>query len=316
MAHGRDETSSSTRWGSYSRRRSPPRLLVLCASMQLSMTDTTEWTCPTCSASVTTPYCSACGERQPHLHELTLRGMLHQAFEAFTSLDARLWRTLGALVRRPGALTVHYRDGRRRPYIGPFALFLLTNVLFVAMELLPGSNIFSTPLDQHLHNQPWSALAQDLVTHHLAENETSLDAYAPVFDQSVAKNAQSLVILMVLPFALLLPVLFRRSRMPFAVHLAFSLHFHAFLLLLISAALLIPSFDLLMGGAGLASPSLDNGIAVGLLLISALYLYFAAGRVYGSGTTQILKAALLALATGGVFLGYRFILLLVTLLTT
>lgn len=288
----------------------------VCASMQLSMTDSTEWTCPTCSASVTTPYCSACGERRLHLHELTLRGMLHQAVEAFTSLDARLWRTLGALVRHPGALTVHYRHGRRKPYIGPFTLFLLTNVLFVAMELLPGSNIFSTPLDQHLHNQPWSALAQDLVAHHLEETKTTLDAYAPVFNQSVAKNAQSLVILMVVPFALLLPVLFRKSRMPFAVHLAFSLHFHAFLLLLISAELLIPATDRWLGGAGLASPALDNGLAISSLLISATYLYFAAGRVYGSGTTQMFKAVLLASAAAGIFLGYRFTLLLVTLYTT
>jgi len=285
--------------------------------MQLSMTETAEWTCPTCGASVTTPYCSACGERHLHLHELTLRGMLHQAVEAFTSLDARLWRTLGALVRHPGALTVDYRDGRRKPHIGPFALFLLTNVLFVAMELLPGANIFSTPLDQHLNNQPWSALAQDLVAHHLEDDNTSLDAYAPVFDQSVEKNAQSLVILMVLPFALLLPVLFRRSREPFAVHLAFSLHFHAFLLLLITAALLIPAIDRWLGGAGLASQPLDNGIAVGSLLISAVYLYFAAGRVYGgSGATQTFKAVLLALAAGSIFLGYRFTLLVVTLYTT
>ena len=281
------------------------------------MTDTGRWTCPTCSAVVTTPYCSACGERQLRLHELTLRGMLHQAVEAFTSLDARLWRTLGALVRRPGALTAHYRDGRRKPYIGPFALFLLTNVLFVAMELLPGSNIFSTPLDQHLHNQFWSPLAQDLVMHRLEDRETTLDAFSPAFDQAVARNAQSLVILMALPFALFLPVLFRKDRMPFAVHLAFSLHFHAFLLLLISAELLIPATDRWLGGAGLASPVLDNSLAISSLLISAIYLYLSAGRVYGGGgRTRIFKAAMLALIAGSIFLGYRFTLLLVTLYTT
>lgn len=281
------------------------------------MTDTTLWTCPTCSSPVTTPYCPTCGERQPHLDELTLRGLLNQAVEAFTSLDARLWRTLGDLLRRPGALTVLYHHGPRKPYIGPFALFLLANVLFVAMELLPGSNIFSTPLDQHLHNQPWSPLAQDLVAHRLADKATTLDAYSPDFNQAVAKNAQSLVVLMVLPYALLLPVLFRKSRMPFAVHLAFSLHFHAFLMLVISAALLIPAIDMWLGGAGLGSRPLDNGIAIGSLLISAVYLYVSAGRVYGGrGPTRILKALLLALVAGGVFLGYRFTLLLITLYTT
>ena len=68
--------------------------------------------------------CPACGERRIQLSELTVRGLLHQAVEAFTSLDARLWRTLGDLLRRPGALTVLYHHGPRKPYIGPFALFL------------------------------------------------------------------------------------------------------------------------------------------------------------------------------------------------
>lgn len=281
------------------------------------MTDTAQWTCPTCNARVVTPFCPACGERQPEPNELTLRGMLRQAVGAFTSLDARLWRTLGDLLRRPGALTVLYRHGPRKPYIGPFTLFLTTNALFVALELLPGSNIFSTPLDQHLHNQPWSPFAQGLVRHRLADTGTTLAAYAPVFDQMVAKYAQSLIILMVLAFAILLPMAFPTSRTPFAVHLAFSLHFHAFLLLLISAALLIPAANLWLGGAGLASRSLDNGIAIGALLASAVYLYVAAGRVYdGSGTARILKAAFLALGAGSIFLGYRFTLLLVTLYTT
>ena len=285
--------------------------------MQHTMADTTQWTCPACSAQVTTSFCPACGERHPELHDLTLRGLLRQGVEAFTSLDTRLWRTLGELVRHPGALTDLYRLGPRKPYIGPFALFLLTNVLFVAMELLPGSNIFSTPLDQHLHNQPWSPLAQDLVRHRLADTGTSLEAYAPIFDRAVANNAQSLVVLMVLPFALTLPVLFRRTRMPFAVHLAFSLHFHAFLLLLISAALLIPTLDRSLGGAGLASRPLDNGIAIGTLLASAIYLYIAAGRIYGgSGTARLVKAVLLALTAGSIFLGYRFVLLVITLYTT
>jgi len=286
-------------------------------SMHNSMADTPQWICPACDTPVTTPYCPACGERQPHPHELTLRGLLRQAVEAFTSLDGRLWRTLGNLLGRPGALTVLYKHGPRKPYIGPFALFLLTNVLFVAMEALPGSNIFSTPLDNHLHNQPWSPLAQELVSHRLEEMQTTLDAYAPIFNQAVARNAQSLVILMVLPFALFPPMLFRKSRMPFAVHLAFSLHFHAFLLLLISIALLIPVIDLWLGGAGLASRRLDNGIAIGSLLICAVYLYLSAGRVYGgSGITRISKAVLLVLAAASIFLGYRFMLLLVTLYTT
>lgn len=110
---------------------------------------------------------------------------------------------------------------------------------------------------------------------------------------------------------------FARAACLFAVHLAFALHFHAFLLLLISAALVIPAIDLWLGGAGLASQPLDNGIAIVALLISAVFLYVSAGRVYGGrGATKAFKAVLLAVATGSIFLAYGFVLMLITLYTT
>src|SRR4026209_1593755 len=165
------------------------------------MMDADPWTCPACRTSVVTRFCPDCGESRLHAHDLTLRGLLHQALEAFTSLDARLPRRIWALVRRPGFLTVRYGEGPRKPYVGPFALFLLANLLFVGMEALTGSNVFSTPLQKHLHNQPWTELAQSLVSQRLETTGKSLETYAPVFDQAVARNAQSLIILMVLPFA-------------------------------------------------------------------------------------------------------------------
>ena len=282
------------------------------------MTDPGSWTCPTCNVEVATPYCPSCGERRLHARDLTLRGMLHKAFEAFTNLDARLLRSVRCLVQRPGALTLLYLHGPRKPYIGPLALFLLANVLFVAMESVASSNVFSTPLDKHLHNQPWSGLAQQLVAQHLAATKTSLAAYAAVFDPKVAAHAKSLVILMVLPFALLPPLVFRRHPRPFVAHVAFSLHFHAFMLLLLSASLLVPIADVvLLGGPGLASQLLDNALAIGLLLVCAVYLYLASGPVYETrGATRVLQTIALTMAAMAIFLGYRFALLLITLQTT
>jgi hypothetical protein len=109
---------------------------------------------------------------------------------------------------------------------------------------------------------------------------------------------------MVLPFALLPPIVFYRSSRPFAAHLAFSLHFHAFMLLLISIALIIPAVDVLFGGAGLASQKLDNAIAIVLLGLCATYLYLATGTVYGaSGAIRVFKAVALVVAAASIFLG-------------
>jgi hypothetical protein len=281
------------------------------------MANTRPWTCPACSSTASSRYCAVCGEERPQPHELTLRGLLRQAMVACTSLDARLLRTSSTLLRQPGALTAYYLQGRRKAFIGPFAFFLLANVLFVAMEALTSSNIFSSPLNKHLHNQPWSELAQRLVAQRLLATHISLEAYAPVFNQAVAAHAKSLVALLVIPFALLPPLLFHRQRLPFAAHLAFSLHFYAFMLFLISAALLIPWFSVLSGGPGLSSQLLDNSIAVGLLALCTLYLYLATRRVYhGRGAVGAVKLAILVLAATGIFLGYRFLLLLMTLYGT
>jgi len=52
------------------------------------------------------------------------------------------------------------------------------------------------------------------------------------YDQAAILNAQSLVILMVLPFTLLTALIFVRHEYPFVAHVAFSPHLYSFVLLL------------------------------------------------------------------------------------
>ena len=278
------------------------------------MTDTPPWTCPSCERIVSTPYCPTCGERPLHAKELTLRGLFRQVFEAFTNIDGRLLRSFRCLVSRPGLLTVAYLKGLRKPYIGPVSLFLVTNVLFFATESLTGGTVFSTPLDSHLRTQPWSPLAQTLVAHRLAELHTTIDVYAPRFDAAVALHARSLILLMALWFTVMPAIVFRRGKHPIAVHTVFALHLYAFLLLLFSVATTVPAVNLLHGGARSTSDNLDHALSIGLILACAVYLYFAIGRVYGgAGTGKAVRAAGLAVGMSAIVLGYRFVLLLITL---
>ena len=171
--------------------------------------------------------------------DLTVRGVFAQLVKALSGIDGRLLRSLRTLVRHPGTLTTAYVAGRRKPFIGPFQLFLVANVAFFTAQSLTHMRIFSSPLDSHLYHQDWSAAAQRLVAHRLASSDMTLERYAPLFDQAVVLNAKSLVVLMVVPFALFLPLLFLRSRRPFATHVSFALHLYAFVLLLFCVALAI-----------------------------------------------------------------------------
>lgn len=280
------------------------------------MTPVQAWTCPSCRIGVGTPFCAQCGEKAPAVRDLTLRGMLAELMLAIGSLDGRLLRSFRLLLNRPGALTVAHINRQRTPYIGPFQLFLIANVLFFAAQSMTGANILSSTLDSHLNQQDWSATARALVAQRVEALQTTPGRYAPVFDKAVVLNAKALIILMALPFTLLLPLVFARSRQPFGAHAAFALHLYAMLLLLFCVSLSVAAVHVLAGGAGLLSPMLDNVLSVFNLAVCTGYLYAAIGPVYGErGVARAAKAGLLALAVAAIVLGYRFVIFLITLYT-
>jgi len=91
--------------------------------------------CRNCGASAPGAYCPACGqdtrERLP-----TFAQFMRDATGRYVAFDGKLWKTLAALLFRPGFLTREYFAGRRRRYIGPARLFLVSSlVLFAALRL-------------------------------------------------------------------------------------------------------------------------------------------------------------------------------------
>lgn len=280
------------------------------------MTQASTWICPTCRTPVTTPFCAECGERRLTARELTLGGLATEAAEALTNIDGRLLNSFRCLITRPGALTVAFLEGRRRPYLGPVALFLVANVIFFAIESLTGGLVFTTPLESHLNTQPWGPLAQVLVARRLADLQTTLDVYAPRFDAALALHARSLILVMAVAFGLLVAAVFRRGQRPFAAHAAFSLHLYAFMLLLFSIANTIPAAGVPFGAARSPSQLLDAILSISLVIACGVYLFVAIEKVYGwRGTPRLLAAVGLTVGVAAIVLAYRFALLLLTLYT-
>ena len=274
------------------------------------------WFCPNCRLEVPTPFCPRCGERPIQTADLTFGGALARILHAATSIDGRVLRTFRRLLRHPGTLTRAYVDGQRKPYATPFAIFLIANVLFFTVQSLTHISVLGSTLDSHLHLQDWKDLAQVLLDRRLQATNTTLAAYAPVFDRAVVVNAKSLVILMVLPFAGLLALLFIGQRQRFMAHLAFSLHLYAFLMLLFSLAVLFAKLVSAFGGPGIESAGMDNGLSLFNLAVSGLYIHAALGPAYGiSGMQRFLKALALTLAAPALVLAYRFAIFLITLQT-
>ncbi|WP_280154387.1 DUF3667 domain-containing protein [Piscinibacter sp. XHJ-5] len=275
------------------------------------------WTCPTCNQLVRTPFCARCGEEPIPPRDLTFRALLEKVVHALTNVDARAARTIRCLLVRPGELTLSWTRGVRKPHVAPFQLFLIANVMFFALQWLTGLNVFSSTLASHMHQQDWSELARSLVARRLEATHVPLDRYAPVFDRAVVLNAKSLILLMTLPFALLLPVVFLRARRPFMAHMVFSLHLYSFLLLLFCVGLLAAELSRWAGAGGLDSPRVDTVLSIALLIACSVYLYLAIGPVYQArGAMRVVQTMVLAIAVASIVLGYRFVLFLITLYGT
>src|SRR5207302_494249 len=72
---------------------------------------------------------SACGQRlEPPVHSVW--HFTKVAFEDLTHADSRLWRTLTALLFKPGYLTREFLAGRRARYLPPVRLYLVLSVVF------------------------------------------------------------------------------------------------------------------------------------------------------------------------------------------
>jgi len=275
------------------------------------------WTCPACNVTVTTPFCATCGEERLPAHDLTLRGLAKKLLHGLTSIDARAARSSWKLLHRPGELTLAWVSGIRKPYVAPFQLFLIANLLFFAVQWATGENVFSSSLDSHLHHQDWSELARSSLALRLEQTHMTIGEYEPIFNRAVVLNAKSLVLLMAVPFALILPLVFLRERRPFMIHVVFSLHLYTFLLLLFCAALLAAKASALLGFGGLDAPVVDNVLSIANVSACAVYLYLAIGLVYSTkGVLRVVKTVALALVAAAVVIGYRFGLFFITLYGT
>ena len=88
--------------------------------------------CRNCGAPAPADFCPRCGQ-ETAIALPTARQFLKEAAGRYVALDGRLWRTLGALLFRPGFLTREYLAGRRRRYIRPARLFLVLSIAMFAL---------------------------------------------------------------------------------------------------------------------------------------------------------------------------------------
>lgn len=262
--------------------------------------------CATCGARLQGAYCHACGEKRLAQRDRTVGAFVRDAAGSALNLDGTFWRTIRALVLRPGRLTAEHLAGRRRPYLTPLRLFLLCNVVYFVAQPHTGFSGYNTDLRSQIARQGYSrpaALADHVAERLGVETESyralvqtdAFRAYERRFNQQSSTYARSLVILLIPLTALLLKALLPRRLL--ADHLVFATHLYAWQLLVVMSLWLLFYSRVLAAAVYLLPTSVASYLSeTHTFWFVAAYLFLAFRTAYGLDARAAgWRAAVLAL---------------------
>jgi hypothetical protein len=273
--------------------------------------------CTNCSAPVEGRYCASCGQKRFESADRRFGHLLSEFAHGLTDLDGRVWRSLLALLFRPGLLSLDYNEGRRARWLSPVTLFLAVNVVYFisplhgdyAMQFSrqvtpriaiaaadPGTDTSMYARNGQIH----SALTESWVDREAAalDPDHHGDGYRKLrerYDARADEVSKALVILH-LPFvALVLALLYADRRRYYAEHFVVTLHYFAFALLMVTTLVhvitvlqsLLPSFETLVPMSAL------DWVA---RFLYALYAVLMLHRMYCTGWVRAVASAVALMA--------------------
>ena len=199
--------------------------------------------CRNCGERVDRLYCSGCGQHIAD-HNHSLREFIAEFFREFLTVDSKFLRTLVPLCFKPGYLTREWVQGRRVRYITPLKLYLsLSALLFLSISFFP-DRIIQTDSDSGTKNHVGLTVSpkaskksaqksdDDPVGNFLEKNLSSLStndkAKQLEFADKFTSHLPTANLILLPIFALIFKLLYLRRSRFYVEHLAFALHYYAF----------------------------------------------------------------------------------------
>jgi thiamine biosynthesis protein ThiS len=276
------------------------------------------WLCPTCGSQVNSKFCSDCGEKIFGAADLSMRHFFIHALGDFFHFDSKIFLSFRLLFTRPGFLTAEYLRGCRKPYLHPFQMFFISNLVYFVLQPFSGWSGLKAWLYVQTHLMFYSGFASRLASHRMVARGLSETPFNHAFDHAIDIQARSLVVLLIPLFAVIFTGLEWRKRRFFGEHVVFALHFTAFWLIGIFVGLYGGSTLLLKVFAFFGYKFQLAHLKTILLVIAdpsvAAYLFIALRKVYGDSIfAAALKSILITALFDYVVAVYQFILFLTAL---
>lgn len=231
--------------------------------------------CLNCQASVTGNFCKQCGQENRD-QNVSIQVLTSDFIQDYFTFDSKLFRSIVPFLIKPGFLTNEFNAGRRTKYVSPLRLFLFVSIVaffIFSVNLnkmvisddvevdkvgdalvINGSNRGASPRSGN--DEPVSGFSRAMdeivvkiepgIDNFFAQKakqfkKMGLASFIKKFLVDFEENISKAMFLLIPVFALLLKLLYIRSKRFYVEHLIFSLHFHTFALIILLLAALLNS---------------------------------------------------------------------------
>jgi len=186
--------------------------------------------CKNCKYKFSGKYCNACGEKIVEDKDFRLFQMIQNAFESITSFDSKIFRSLKYILFYPGSFSAKFVNGIRVPFMKPFQIFVLCNLIFFIF--LSEIDLFHSPSKFFFIDSYQGIKVLDIVEDIAHSKGIKISEVALIYDTKSSNLAKSLIIILIPFIALVSWALNVKKRYPFGKHIIFSSHFFSFFLLI------------------------------------------------------------------------------------
>ena len=237
--------------------------------------------CRNCGALLEGKYCHRCGQKRIDHHEFALKHFFGHLLHEITHLDSnKIFKTIWALLFRPGLLTEEYVAGRKGRYINPIRIYLTISAIYFLFAWGPLLAARSSDMRMNAANPRFVATA--------ARKGLEPAVFAEKVMQKAEKYSAILRFASVLLSGLFLSVLYFGMKKYYVEHLIFSLHYYSFDFLY-KAFMAVPF--VVATALGYKLPAMVLNI---FYPVAFIYLLFALRRVYKESWTRTgIKAVVL-----------------------
>lgn len=268
-----------------------------------------EENCLNCNYPLIGKYCGNCGQKA-FLHKDSFGHMALHFIGDYFHYDSKFWLTIKTMFTKPGQLTKDYIEGKRVKYLNPIQLYIFVTTVFFIFGIPKNSDDESSSISVHQRNEikappkgvtgfstesgstqiglgPWTPNERTKFEYDSVQNALPLnqrDGYVlkhirhKSYDHTenlgelFSRNFSKVFFLLLPFFAMLLALLFRKKKLYFVDHIIFSIHFHAFVfILLLLGSLLIKFID---HSTFILSLSIATILGIGIYLFQSLKLIY------------------------------------------